>query len=134
MSKVAIVFFSKGGRTRDVAEYVAKALGADTFDLKSNPTIDLSAYDRIIVGSGIRMGKPYKPAVQFAVDNADAFKGKTVYLYFCCLYDDEKGAAQCQKLAKQFGITDATFFPVKGEKNESGVVKDVDAFISRMGV
>jgi menaquinone-dependent protoporphyrinogen IX oxidase len=53
--RTAVVFTSKFGATRRAAEYIAKELNADIFDLKQGSP-QLTDHDTVVFGSGIYMG------------------------------------------------------------------------------
>ncbi|MDT2396020.1 flavodoxin domain-containing protein, partial [Enterococcus avium] len=65
MKKVAVVYSSKSGTTKICAEYIAaQIVGSQLINL--NEVIpDISAYDAVLIGSGIRMAKMYKPVKKF---------------------------------------------------------------------
>jgi menaquinone-dependent protoporphyrinogen oxidase len=132
MTSKAIVFSSSLGKTKKVAIYVAKGLNADVFDLKKQTVINLSEYNHIIFGTGIHAGKPYGPLVEFLEKNKDQLKGKKKSLFISCKYDAEKGEAQMKKISEQLGISDAFFFPGRGEKNDEGLDASLDDFIKEM--
>lgn len=134
MVATAVVFASKMGKTKKTGEYIAKKLDADSIDLKKQPDAGISSYDRIIIGTGIHAGKPYKSVVSFIEKNRSELSGKTVSLYICCMYDEEKGQTQCEKVAKDLGVADAVFFAGKDKSREEGLSADVDAFIDRMRI
>ncbi|AGI47879.1 hypothetical protein TALC_00884 [Thermoplasmatales archaeon BRNA1] len=130
----AIIFASSlGGHVRKTAKYIAEKLGCDIFDLKLQTNIDVTAYDRVIFGTGIHAGRPYSKVSNYIADHRADLSSKKTALFICCLYKGERGEQQCQDIAGQFGISDAVFFPDSGEKNEAGVSKDADSFIERMG-
>lgn len=54
MTKAVVLFNSKGGNTRKVAEKIAEGLEADIFDNKSIP--NLSSYNLVVVGSWMMAG------------------------------------------------------------------------------
>ena len=128
MTDKAVIFASKLGRTRKTAKYIAKELGADIFDLKKQTVIDLSEYKYLILGTGIRAGKPFGSLVDFLEKNQSQLKEKRMSLFLCCKFDEEKGKVQCEKVSEVLGITDATFFS-SGEKNEEGISTAVDDYI-----
>lgn len=132
MTKVAIVYASKLGKTRKTAKHIANELKADSFDLKKQTVINLSEYEHIIFGTGIRAGKPYRSLIEFLNNNKDQLKGKKESLFLCCKFDAEKGDEQLRKVSDELGIKDAFYFTNRGEKNEEGVESGVDEFIREM--
>lgn len=119
--------------TKTVADYMARQLKADVFNLKQITKINVSDYDTVVFGTGIHAGKPYKPVVEFLEANKDALKGKRLFLFIECMYNGEKGDAQRDKVAEVLGIKDAVYFNAKGcEMNEAGVPVAVDEFIAKI--
>ena len=117
--------------TKDIADYMARELKADVFNLKQITKINLTDFE--IFGTGVHAGKPYKPLVQFLDANRDALKGKKLHLFIVCMYNGEKGDAQRDKIAEELGIQDAVYFNNKGcEMNEAGIPVAVDEFIARI--
>ena len=62
-----VVYYSKGGKTRKIAEVIAQELDCETIDLKKE-TPNVSEVDMLIVGSGNYGGKPDK-TIQNFIDN-----------------------------------------------------------------
>lgn len=54
-----VVYFSRGGKTRKVAEAIAQELGCEAVDVKKE-TPDVSGVELLIVGSGQYLGKLHK--------------------------------------------------------------------------
>jgi len=54
MTKAVVLYNSKGGNTKKVADKIAEGLEADIFDNKKIP--DLSAYSLVVVGSWMMAG------------------------------------------------------------------------------
>ena len=104
--RTAVIYSSKTGNTKAAAEYIAGRIGAEAIDVRSAP--DVSSYDRIILGMGIYAGRPSKAMSEFIESNKDSLKGASMFV--TCLYNEEKGAKQLQKIAEGFGIADAIFF------------------------
>jgi len=84
--KTLIVYASKSGANSEAANAIADALkttyGMDitVADLK-NGSPDITPFQNIIVGSGIRATSVYKEAVDFLGRD---FGDRKVALYFCC--------------------------------------------------
>jgi len=58
-----VVYFSRGGKTRKVAEAIAQELGCEAVDVKKE-TPDVSGVELLIVGSGQYVGKLNSPHVR----------------------------------------------------------------------
>lgn len=102
----AVIYYSKTGKTKAAAEYIASKLNADL--LVADASVDVSKYDKIIIGTGVYAGKPAKAMAGFI--NANKGKLGSASLFVTCAYNDEKGAKQLENLANSFGIADAIFF------------------------
>ena len=81
--KTLLLYATKSGAARECAELLAKELTDCTVcDLRHaipNPEL----FDTIIVGSGIRFGKIYKPAAKFIQQYKNVLLTKSVSFYFC---------------------------------------------------
>ncbi len=132
MTDTAIIYASFAGKTRKIAEYIAQALDADIFDLKQQSNIDISAYSRIILGTGVHAGNPYGRVGDFIEAHRSELNEKTTVLFISCMYKGERAENQCAEVTKKFDLSNSVFFSTRSEKNEAGLSKDVDAFIERM--
>ncbi len=81
--KTLVAFATKGGTTEDYAKEIAKVLdergmNTEIVNLRkiSQP---ISDYDNIVVGTGIRAGRPYNEAVNFLKKD---FTGKKLAVFF----------------------------------------------------
>jgi len=67
MSKTLIAYGTRYGATAEVAQEIAKifkeqfSLSVELIDLYQQKIKDISAYDNIVFGSGIKMGKQSYP-------------------------------------------------------------------------
>lgn len=86
--KIAVIYVSKTGSTQLCAEYITSRLkDCSSFNLeKENP--NLLDYDVILIGSGIRMGKLYKPIVQILKNNVSLLLEKKIGLFICNFYPE----------------------------------------------
>jgi menaquinone-dependent protoporphyrinogen IX oxidase len=90
--KTLIAYASKGKTSENYAHAIEevlinKGLEPDVIDLMKGP-IDASKYDIIIVGFGVRAGKPYKEALNFLKSD---FTGKKVAVFVSTLEPDFEG-------------------------------------------
>ena len=82
--KTLLLYATKHGATREVAQRIAKLLdGAVLHDLKQGGVPSLAEYDCIIIGGSIYAGMLRKEAKTFAAQNADALRGKRLGLFLC---------------------------------------------------
>lgn len=134
MGKIAVIYATGMTKnTKKVAEYIARKVDADIFNLKEITKINTSEYDTIVFGTGIHAGKPYKQVVEFLDNNRDALAQKKLYLFIECMYNGEKGDKQCEAVSQQLGIPKAVYFNKKAdEMNEAGFPKAVDDFIAEL--
>ena len=132
MGRTAVIYATGITKnTKKVAEYIARKVGADIFNLKEITMINLSDYDTVVFGTGIHTGKPYKQVVEFIDRNKDVLMQKRQFLFIECMYNGEKGDAQRDAVSQELGIKDAVYFNKKAdEMNEAGFPKAVDDFIA----
>ena len=81
--KALIAYATKSGAARECAELLATRLpNAELCDLYAGSP-DISEFDTIIIGSGVRMGRIYKPLRKFMQDNLGALTAKRLAIYLC---------------------------------------------------
>ncbi len=92
--KTLIAYATKHGATESVAKKLSKRLEGDVdlLNLKKDNNIDLSRYQKVIVGSSVYMGKIRKEANQFCTDRLQELKEKKLGIFICCMReaDDAK--------------------------------------------
>lgn len=131
MAKIAIVYASGiTHNTKHVAEYIASKTDSDLFDLKAVDP-DISAYDKIVIGTGIHAGKTYKQVDAFIEKNRAILDSKKTYLFIMCIYNGVKGKEQLKMISKKLSIPNAVYFNMKGAP-KGGVPDFVNNFIERM--
>jgi menaquinone-dependent protoporphyrinogen oxidase len=121
-----IVYASKLGSTRKVAEYIAGKIGSAAIDLKSDPNPDVSKFDKVIIGSGVYAGKPSKRVNTF-IKGAD-LGGKDVRMFVCCMFNDEKGDRQLKQISDMTGFP-AVYFSGKDRDVPSSAA---DSFVKEI--
>lgn len=99
--KTVIVYSSRYGSTEKCAGALAQKLGgsADLFNLKAKKAIDLSRYDRVIIGSPVYMGKLLSEVSAFCTRNMEALQKTNLGLFICSM---GAGEVAEQELAKAF--------------------------------
>jgi menaquinone-dependent protoporphyrinogen oxidase len=86
-----IVYASKHGCTEKCAELLSKEINdkVDIINLKNAEDIDISKYDKVIIGGSIYIGRIQKEVTGFCSKNLDKLKEKGIGLYICGMQGDE---------------------------------------------
>jgi menaquinone-dependent protoporphyrinogen oxidase len=81
---VLVVYASKHGATREIAERVAQTMAAIGQQAQARPVTaagDLTGYDAFVVGSAVYMGHWQKEAAEFVRRNRAVLAGRPVWLF-----------------------------------------------------
>ena len=95
--KTLIVFGTKSGTTEKCANKIKEAMAsaeADVFDIRKLKNADLAAYDVVIVGSSVYMGRINGRIRRFLAHNSSALVGKKLHFYVYGLAQGDEGVAQ----------------------------------------
>ena len=88
--KTLILYATKHGATREVAERIASCIdSAVTRDLKSSEIPDVAEFDCIVIGSSIYVGGIRKEAKAFLSVNAEKLRNKKLGLFLCGMLENE---------------------------------------------
>ena len=90
MKTILIYESTHHGNTKKLVDAVAKRYGIRTATVEEAAAMDLSAYDRIGIASGVAFGKFYEATERF-MDNSLP-KGKDVFFLYTCGNDSGKYA------------------------------------------
>lgn len=87
--KVLIVYGTRYGTAAEIAEEIGKVMEAegavvDLVNLKGLKNYDVSPYDLVVAGSGIKMGKWTGESLKFLKKNRDSLLDKKVALFVSC--------------------------------------------------
>lgn len=88
MSKVLVVYGTKSGCTKGVAERIGETLsarGANVEVVTAESLEDPTGFDAIVVGSGVRAGTWHPAAREWVGANADVLKKLPVAFFTCGL-------------------------------------------------
>jgi len=90
--KTLIAYATKYGTAKKCAEKITRHLpmGADLLQIEKGTAANLNAYDLVVVGTPIYMGRPLKVVKPFCERHMDALVARRVALYMCCIQDQEK--------------------------------------------
>lgn len=86
-----IVYASKYGCTEKCVELLSKELtgNVDIVNLKKAKDINLSNYEKIIIGGSIYVGRIQKEVTQFCLNNLNLMKEKRIGLFICCMQEGD---------------------------------------------
>ncbi len=88
--KIAVVYSTRGGTTRECAELLAKEMKNDTVELfeigVSEP--DYDEYDVCVIGFPVRMAKAEKKARRFLKENEEKLQKLKIAFFMCCGFVD----------------------------------------------
>lgn len=87
--KALVVYGSRYGTAAEIAEEITRVIKEEGIDVdlkedKNVKKLDVSPYDLVIVGSGIKMGKWTKDSIKFLKNNKKALKDRKVALFVSC--------------------------------------------------
>jgi menaquinone-dependent protoporphyrinogen oxidase len=94
--KTAIIFASKHGTTTKVAHQIGALIGNDKteiFNLKESAHLDLSNFERIIVGGSIHAGGIQKSIKNFCITHTVDLLQKPLGLFICCM-DEQRAMSE----------------------------------------
>ncbi len=91
---ILIAYCTRHGCTEEAAQTLKENLSGEVtlVNLKKNGKPDLSAFDTVILGGSIHMGKIQSQVRKFIEKNVDVLLEKRTGLYVCCM--EEKQAQQ----------------------------------------
>lgn len=94
-----IVYTSKYGCTEKCAQLLSKELtgNVEVINLKKVKDIDLSKYEKIIIGGSIYIGKIRKEVTEFCVKNLNELKEKQIGLFFCGMQEGDSIKTQFER-------------------------------------
>jgi flavodoxin len=122
--KTVLVYFSRGGNTRKIAQVMAEELGVTAVDVKEAP--DVGDADLLVVGSGTYGSKPGESMVAYLA-NLKPVTGKRAACFSSCAGDASKTLdAMKESLgSKGYSIVDCfscfgkfAFFSKRGHPSE----------------
>ena len=101
--KALVVYGTRYGTAAEIAEEIAKVLEVEHLDVdlvnaKGLKNCDVSSYDLLVVGSGIKMGKWTNESLNFLKKNKDGLSNKKIALFVSCgAANDEKTIPEGQE-------------------------------------
>lgn len=84
--KTLIVYATKSGASRKCVELLADKLAVGSVCDLSKQEPDIARYDVVILGSGVRFGKIYRPMKDFMEHNRQKLLSKRIAFFLCNAY------------------------------------------------
>jgi menaquinone-dependent protoporphyrinogen IX oxidase len=114
MGKIAVLYRSKYGSTKQYAEWIAEETGADLFSIPHVAARELSRYDTIIVGGGLYAGGML--GASFLRKTFSALSGKRIIVFSVgASFANEKNLAAIRaRLLPPKMLSRVTFFHLRG--------------------
>lgn len=85
--KTLIIYGTKHGCTEKCAKLLSEKLTGkiDLQNLMKKNNLDISQYDKVIIGGSIYIGKIQKEVSTFCTENLNVLKEKKVGVFICCM-------------------------------------------------
>ena len=96
-----VVYFSRGKKTRKVAEVIAKELGTEAIDIKRQQP-DASTADLLVLGSGTYGGKPGKQLTAY-LENLPTVNDKYAASFATGMWNPARNLTLMQEVLKAKG-------------------------------
>jgi len=96
---VLIIYATKYGCSEKCAKLVSKKIIGDVelINISKSQVIDLSKYDKIIIGGPIYMGMMNKNIVKFCNENIDILKAKKLGFFICSMFAGDKAQDEMKR-------------------------------------
>jgi flavodoxin I len=112
--KVAVVYFSRGGNTRRIAEVIAEELGVTAANVKKEKP-DVTDADLLVVGSGTYGGKPGKEMVAYLENLKPVTDKKAAYFSTCASGDASRTLEAMKDILGKKGYSTLDSFSCLGK-------------------
>lgn len=94
--ETVIIYATKYGCTEKYAKSLSEQIKGkvELLNIKNNKEIDLTKYEKIIIGGSIYMGRIQKEVKELCVKNIDELKDKKLGFFICCMQKEEIAVKQ----------------------------------------
>lgn len=84
---ILILYATKTGATKECAELLSQKINCTICSIEQSIP-NLENYDTVILGTGVRMGKLYKPIKNYMKQHLDILVKKRIAVFICNAYPD----------------------------------------------
>ena len=130
-----IAYASKYGSTKACVEKIAKRMPGSVhiIDVAQKESVDFSAYDTVILGTAVYMGKPMKEMKAFIKRNQKDLLNKKLGLFLCGIQDMDKQVSQQFEVSYPSDLRKhAAVLAMLGGTVAYAKLQKMDAFIMKM--
>ncbi|MGN0520068.1 MAG: flavodoxin domain-containing protein [Candidatus Fimenecus sp.] len=129
--KTVIVYATKNGATEKAAQILQEKLGGADLKNIAQDTFDLAAYDRVLVGSNIRMGTVDRNIRAFLLSQIGILLQKELGLFLCCCFPKQEQAYFESNVPSQL-LTHAKAAAALGGALDRTQLKGADRLVAKM--
>ena len=85
-----VLYATKYGATAKAAQLLAQKLPGDVtlVDLGKSTAPDLDAFDNVVIGSAVYVGKILDPVKNYLETHAESLRAKNIGLFICCANEE----------------------------------------------
>lgn len=132
--KVLIVYATKYGTSEKCAKDLSEKINGevDVKNINETSDIDLSIYDKVIIGGPIYMGMMNKNITGFCNNNLKTLITKKVGLYVCSMFGGEQGVANMKNAFPIELQNEAVTMKLLGGELNIAKMKFFDKLIAKM--
>ena len=128
-----IAYATKYGCTEKCAAILSEKLTGkvDLCNLKERKAIDLSQYDKVVIGGSIYAGKVRKEVSEFCSENHNLLKNKKLGLFICGMLEDQAETELNNSFSQEL-LTNAVAKNFFGGEFQFKKMKFMEKFIVKM--
>jgi flavodoxin len=134
--KAAVVYFSRTGNTKKLAEDIAHALQAPIFDVAATSPSDIAEFDLIVFGTPVEGASPTKEAAAFLSAMREVSNKKAIVFNTCRLFGNSRTNKALEKALKAKGYETVLAVSKKVKSTEqldyTDIVAEVKAAVSKL--
>jgi len=94
--KTVVIYGTKYGYTERCAKILVTKLGGevDLFNITQLNNIELTKYERVVIGGPVYIGKIHKAIQRFCHNNLEILTAKKLGLFICCMKNGDEARAE----------------------------------------
>jgi menaquinone-dependent protoporphyrinogen oxidase len=132
--KVLIIYATKYGTSEKCAKLLKDKINGEVelVNISKNSEVDLSKYDKVVIGGPIYMGTMQNKITEFCNANIEALKNKKIALFACSMFGGEKGEENMRNSFPNNLKNTAVSMKLFGGELNIDKMKFMDKFITKM--